>query len=555
MIYLDEAIRLRHSVRTFLDKTVEQDKIKEILEAARCAPSAKNRQPWRFIVLNALQKRTVSEIMLHCGAESTQKDNTVAESANIIRNAPAVIAVLSVGEPSVSTFISFGTCLENMSLTAVDLGLGSVIICDSQCAEKQITGYLSNTGSLVALFAVGYEKGSGTLRDKLPLASIVEGIELPEQNAVAWNDLPEANVDSQPFLFISYCHRDAQLVLADICELKKHGVRFWYDKSIYAGEVWDQIALSKIRQENCAGVLVYISENAVKSEAIAKELLCARERFRNEQNRIVGIHIGDKPLSFYLGEENRFGEAFKSIIPDNSKYIARKPAPSSLEAIEEIVDVALHFGAAAESGVYDEFRYRNTPDGIEITKYVGSSKCVRFPDRIDGEYVKSIGNNALGNNLCVEEVFIPESVRKIGEGAFFGMKNLCEVHLPDSLEYLGVACFRGCSSLIRIRLPRHLKKLEEALFRECTSLIECEVPSDVKEFGEAVFNSCTSLIQVKARSVVKMTEGGFFNCRNLELVELSPDIKGLEEKSFETCPKVDAYYCGFHYHDGTADRI
>ena len=554
MIYLDEAIRFRHSVRNFLERPVEQAKIIEILESARLAPSSKNRQPWRFIVLNQAQKDEISGIMTDC-KEAAARGNTIAESAKIIRSAPVTIAVLSAEAPSASTYISFGACLENMSLKAVDLGLGSVIICDSQCSEEQIAKILGKSDYLVALFAVGYERGQMRLRKKQPLPSMVEGIEIPAYTAEVSDELPEANIDTEPFLFISYCHRDSSVVLADICELKRHGVRFWYDKSIYWGETWDDKALNVIRRENCAGVLVYISENTVKSEAVAKELLCANERFKGEQGRIISVHIGDKPLSSYLDTDGELSEKFRSVIAESSKYIARKTFPSSLEAIEEIVDGALRLGAVSESGIYDEFRYRNLSGGVEITKYVGSSKCVTIPQYIAGKRVVSIGSSALRDNTCVQKVQVPDTVIEIQTGAFFGMKNLRKVSLPDCLEYLGVAAFRGCSSLARIRLPKKLKKLEEALFRECSSLIECFVPSRVTEFGEAVFNGCTSLVKVKAKSVIKMTEGGFFNCKNLEVVELSPYVEGLEEQSFATCPKVNASYCGFHYHGGIAEKI
>ncbi|MEM2088210.1 MAG: nitroreductase family protein [Thermoproteota archaeon] len=46
-----EAIRTRRSIRSYLDKPVEKEKLLRILEAARLAPSAVNRQPWEFIVV------------------------------------------------------------------------------------------------------------------------------------------------------------------------------------------------------------------------------------------------------------------------------------------------------------------------------------------------------------------------------------------------------------------------------------------------------------------------------------------------------------------------
>jgi nitroreductase len=45
-------IEQRQSIKDFLTKPIEDEKMDRILEAGRLAPSAKNRQPWRFIVIN-----------------------------------------------------------------------------------------------------------------------------------------------------------------------------------------------------------------------------------------------------------------------------------------------------------------------------------------------------------------------------------------------------------------------------------------------------------------------------------------------------------------------
>ena len=52
-----ESIRKRYSCRAYQDKAIEQAKLDEIFEAARLAPSAKNFQDWRFVVVT--EKATV----------------------------------------------------------------------------------------------------------------------------------------------------------------------------------------------------------------------------------------------------------------------------------------------------------------------------------------------------------------------------------------------------------------------------------------------------------------------------------------------------------------
>ena len=46
-----DAIRTRRSIRKYKSEPIPEEKLRTILEAARLAPSAANRQPWRFIVI------------------------------------------------------------------------------------------------------------------------------------------------------------------------------------------------------------------------------------------------------------------------------------------------------------------------------------------------------------------------------------------------------------------------------------------------------------------------------------------------------------------------
>ena len=52
-----EAIKKRYSCRDYSSKPIEQEKLDRILEAARLAPSAKNLQDWRFVIVTDEKKR------------------------------------------------------------------------------------------------------------------------------------------------------------------------------------------------------------------------------------------------------------------------------------------------------------------------------------------------------------------------------------------------------------------------------------------------------------------------------------------------------------------
>ena len=119
---LFEAIYGRRSVRRFLDRDVEDEKIVKILDAARWAPSGGNIQPWRFIVVK--DKKLVKAIK--------------AFSPGMFGEPPVVIVVCSDREEAYRkggeqgrNYMSIVDCalaVENMVLAAYALGLGSCII-------------------------------------------------------------------------------------------------------------------------------------------------------------------------------------------------------------------------------------------------------------------------------------------------------------------------------------------------------------------------------------------------------------------------------------------
>ena len=61
---IDDAIRSRHSVRSFLDRSVARETIEEILEVSRYAPSGTNTQPWLVYVLGGEVKKAMSAEIL-----------------------------------------------------------------------------------------------------------------------------------------------------------------------------------------------------------------------------------------------------------------------------------------------------------------------------------------------------------------------------------------------------------------------------------------------------------------------------------------------------------
>ncbi len=148
-----EVIQSRRSIRAYTDKPVPREAMEKILEAGRLAPSARNIEPWHFIVVTDEKKR---------------KALSKGVFAKFVAQAPLVIVACGDKKASAEWYaIDTALAIENMVLTAVNEGLG--VCCVGSFAEKDVKAVLKIPDNFEALvmITVGY---SG---EKLDLSSKV----------------------------------------------------------------------------------------------------------------------------------------------------------------------------------------------------------------------------------------------------------------------------------------------------------------------------------------------------------------------------------------------
>ncbi len=61
---LVDTIKNRRSIRAFKKQKIEKEIIEDLVNCARLAPSAKNRQPWKFVIVKDEMKNKIANIML-----------------------------------------------------------------------------------------------------------------------------------------------------------------------------------------------------------------------------------------------------------------------------------------------------------------------------------------------------------------------------------------------------------------------------------------------------------------------------------------------------------
>ena len=141
----DEIVKSRRSARNFTGEHVANKDIEKILYSASLAPSAKNRQPWKFYILSDEQKQHIMNMLFEWDKQNRRERTSVKGTAEQIETADKMIMIYSDTKKELykkPDYISLGCAIENMSLEAVNLGLGSCILCDTLYIDKEIDDYL-----------------------------------------------------------------------------------------------------------------------------------------------------------------------------------------------------------------------------------------------------------------------------------------------------------------------------------------------------------------------------------------------------------------------------
>ena len=142
-----EAIRRRRSVRSYLDRAVEDDRLRRVLDAGRIAPSARNLQPWRFVVVRDGQRR-----------------RKLAELADqeFVGEAPVVIAVVGVSPDRVmfcgvpADPVDCAIAIDHMTLAAAAEGLGTCWVGHfPQDSCRELLG-VPPSAKIIELLTLGY---------------------------------------------------------------------------------------------------------------------------------------------------------------------------------------------------------------------------------------------------------------------------------------------------------------------------------------------------------------------------------------------------------------
>lgn len=172
---IDDAIKGRRSIRTYKSAEVKENLIREIIEAATFAPSAKNGQQWRFTVLTGESKDNFTDMYRSELDKSTIDVGSSYGSCTMMEEAPVVIVVWNTNELGWTTEVhSVSAAIQNILLKAHALGLGTCWIGDIFYAYEAIIDYFKKPWKLIATITVGWSDTKLGPRPRLSVDEITE---------------------------------------------------------------------------------------------------------------------------------------------------------------------------------------------------------------------------------------------------------------------------------------------------------------------------------------------------------------------------------------------
>lgn len=382
------------------------------------------------------------------------------------------------------------------------------------------------------------------------------------ENFVLLSTKFEAYTGQEPYLFVSYSHRDTASVYPILDILYDNKYRLWYDESCETGNDFRDELKDKI--EGCSGVILFVSEASMNSPFCGMEILCAKEKSK----RIYPIYLGDEfeiPPAFQIFLANLHhssatdkkkmlasllrdlpAETMDRLTMDVSKEVLEKcedngeviVVPEGIKTIavgafqNRTKFKSISLPETLEAIDYEAFRSCVNLRGISIpakTARIGNSAfrdCINLKTlSISNPYIK-IGDRAFENCSRLESIDLPDELTEIYASLFNGCKSLKTIALPSMLTVIGESGFGDCVLLEEITLPDTIIKVDDFVFSGCTNLKKVHLPEGLKKIGKAAFKSCVSLTKVHIpASVIYLSTDLFRGCRGLKSITVDPKNK------------------------------
>lgn len=171
---LSKAISDRRSIRKYLDDEVSEEILIDAIKMGIKAPSAHNRQPWKFKVLSKNEKNMIADALYNKTKDIV--GHTGPHTSNIIKEVPNMIMIF-IDNQNIENrdmdIISIGACIENIILYLTDKGLGTLWIANTNLISEEIKEIVNTSYETVSCIGVGYKNQDPHERPRKSISEVL----------------------------------------------------------------------------------------------------------------------------------------------------------------------------------------------------------------------------------------------------------------------------------------------------------------------------------------------------------------------------------------------
>jgi hypothetical protein len=175
---------------------------------------------------------------------------------------------------------------------------------------------------------------------------------------------------------------------------------------------------------------------------------------------------------------------------------------------------------------------RDGSQSYTISGYLGRSRMVEVPEKIEGIPVTKIGKYAFctakfqdgttGNAITnISYIKLPDSIIEIGHGAFMYCRDLMSIILPSKMIKIGDHAFESCNLLRAITLPDTVEEIGIFSFSFCRELTTIRISKNIAIIGSYAFSGSKKLTNITFPETlleeIRFGRNVFNNCENLSI--------------------------------------
>ena len=357
--------------------------------------------------------------------------------------------------------------------------------------------------------------------------------------------------EEQPYIFISYSHRDRNMILPIIKKLYESGWRIWYDEGLTIGDKYDETLETHV--QNCSAFLLFATGNSLNSQ------YC-------RENEIPWAVRYGKPIVKCILEENIDYEIREGAV---AATVSQAEIESALENIKGLargeervakgISVVVNPADREESAdqenetgyAYCLYAAPNATTAQAIILEAKNSGCVIYDAVENGADSEKLKSSAcliafLDKAFLSDESLTGILIKAYQDGrdlAVCQLEELEDGHLPEELVSLHkmqwLNFVYGITPDMNTKLARHLQK------RGCRDAATLPGLEYSKTEQGIVIKRYTGIDpnprienEYGGTPVVEIAQGAFRNCIRVKTVTLARGIRSIGAKAFENCIRL-----------------